>query len=91
MRISLNGFVLTDKDKQLIVRGSSTKRIALSSGDTKQCPSFFAYRKTAERVIKTARFAYTRSALAYCRLFRLPTDDLSKLLCVTPCTITVEF
>ena len=91
MKISLKGFVLTDKDQQLIVRGTIRKKSTMSMEDSKQIPVLFAHKKQAERSLHTAGFDFSRSAIAYCKLYGVPHKDVTKLLRVTPCTITLDF
>lgn len=86
------GFILTDKDKQLVVRGIHNRKVSLVKENGRMLPVLFPFRAAATRcIVCNPDMEFTKAANAYCKLYRVPTEDLTRLLHPEPCVITIEF
>lgn len=89
--MTMNGYVLCDRDMQLIVRGTKNRRLTMVDEGAKTAPAFFAHKSTAQNALSTMlNLPISPSASAYCKLFRVPYHKIKEVLRVTACTITVD-
>lgn len=92
-KITLNGYVLTDKDNMLIVQGWKTRRIATVSESIKNhIPLIFAKKGHAEMMLNQIKsLPLTPSAKTYCISFRVKHANVRELVSPKKCTVTIEF